>query len=157
MGRPKKSIEQHLKDGTYRPDRHGPIPGAGGGSGVVAPPKKPADLNSDAAAIWSKLLPLLANTVRDRDAPLLAELCLWWAELERVTTVRDAMVPGEKGYKDILIASGICADKVTKLGEKFGLSPRDRAKLKPEVQAGPVAAKVPTRPRTKLDASGAPK
>lgn len=156
MGRPRKPVEEHVKNGTYRADRHGPLSDAIPGE-VIAPPKKPADMNGDASAVWDRVVPLLAGAVRDRDAPLLAELCQWWAELERVTVVRDAMVPGEKGYNSILIASGICADKVVKLSEKFGLTPADRAKLKPEVAAGPVAARVPTRPRTALDKKGKPK
>jgi phage terminase small subunit len=157
MARPRKPVAEHLKNGTYRADRHGPLASDDVPREAFAPPVKPAEMNSDAAAVWDRVIPLLAGSVRDRDSPLLAELCYWWAELERVTAVRDGMVPGEKGYNSILIASGICADKVVKLSEKFGLTPADRAKLKPEVAAGPAAAKVPTRPRTKLDAKGKPK
>ncbi len=161
MPTPRKSLEQHIKDGTYRRDRHGPRPEEIARTPVserVVPanPERPEDLTGVAGEVWDKLIGLLGEAVHDRDRPLLAELCRWWAELKRVQTALAESAPGEKGYNQLLIAGGICSDKLDKLASRFGLTPADRAKLKAE-NTGPPIAKVPTRPRTKLDQQGPPK
>lgn len=178
MGRPRKSIADHLKDGTYRRDRHGPLPGESADAATVAtptrepsslanpptddaiathaPPRKPADLVGDAAAMWDRLVVMLAGVVRERDAATLAEMCRWHAELRRVQAVLGKMTPGAKGYNQLLVAAGICGDKFEKLAGKFGMNPTDRGKLR-IVESGPRVAKVPTRPRTKLDMKGPPR
>src|SRR5262249_21180976 len=74
MGRPRKPIEKHLLDGTFRADRHGPVPDDAG-SGPA--PVKPADLDDLAGAFWDRVVLLLAGIVRDRDGEQLAELCRW--------------------------------------------------------------------------------
>lgn len=166
MPRPRKCLEDHVRDGTYRADRHGPLPShlaKGGGPSVAPdvvgsernPPVKPADLTGPAATIWANLLKLLGPVVNERDGPMLAELCWHWAELRRVKDVIAKTKPGEKGYNQLLIASGICTDKLDKIAGRFGLTPADRAKLKVEA-SGPPVAKVPTRPKTKLDQQGPP-
>lgn len=156
MGRPKKSVDQHLKDGTYRQDRHGPVP-APPASDAPPVPRKPAGMTPEAGAVWVELVPLLAGAVRERDVRRLADLCAWWARFDAVTLALDDMSIGSVEYGRALIQLGICEDKVDRLGRGFGLTPESRAKIKPETPAGPPAAKVPTRPRTKLDGMGPPK
>lgn len=170
MPRPRKSLEDHVRDGTYRADRHGPLPAGfltargpvpspavqpADAELTVQPPRKPEDMAEDVAAEWDRLALLLAGVVRDRDADAVSQMAWWLVELGRVQAVIGRMIPGHKGYKDALIAAGICQDKFDKLATKFGMTPADRAKLRSE--AGPPKAKVPTRPRTKLDAAGPPK
>jgi phage terminase small subunit len=153
MGRPRKPVEARILDGTYKPSRHGPPPDAGD---EVAPPAKPADLDGDAAVLWDTIVPMLATVARERDAPMLAELCWQWAELRRIKAVIAKKKPGAKGYNQLLVAAGICTDKFEKIASRFGLTPSDRAKLG-VVQAGPVRAKVATRQPTALDRAGGPK
>lgn len=98
---------------------------------------------------------LLAGVLTDRDMPILTELCWWWSELRRMQTGLGGMTPGEKGYKDMLVCAGICSTNLDKLAVRFGLTPVDRARLKGE--AGPPVAKVPVKPKTKLDTMGPPK
>ncbi len=165
MGRRKAPIEQKIKNGTYRPCRDGPLPSAMpvesgdlavGDTANAVPLVKPADLTGDAAAMWEKMSRTLAGVVKERDAVYLVEMCRWWAELRRVQAVLSKTTPGAKGYNQLLIGAGICADKFDKLGSRFGLTPSDRAKLRAEV-ATVQKAKVATRPRTKLDQQGPPK
>ena len=152
MPTPRKPLEAHLRDGTYRHDRHGPIPDD---VQTFTPPRKPADLVGDAGEFWDTITALLAGVVRDRDAPLLAELCWHWSELRRVKKVLATKQPGEAGYNTLLVAVGILTDKFDKIASRFGLTPADPARLNVEV-AAPVKARVATRPRTKLDKMGKP-
>jgi phage terminase small subunit len=153
--RVRRPVEDRLLDGTYKPSRHGPIPEPED-LGSIRPPVKPTDLTGPAAKIWEQLLSLLGGVARDRDGPLLADLCRWWAELKRVQKVLKTTEPGEKGYNQLLIAAGICSDKLDKIAARFGLTPADRAKLKAE-QMGPLVTRVKTMPKTRLDAMGPPK
>lgn len=160
-GRPKKSLQEHVRDGTYRPDRHGPLPAKNGGENAAKMPpavKNPEPLPPAAggqAELWAELNRLLSGVVTERDVPILTELCWWWAELRRVQAQLRGMTPGEKGYKDTLIGAGICSTNLDRLASRFGLTPADRAKLRVE-NPGPPQAKTPTRPKTKLDRQGPP-
>jgi phage terminase small subunit len=180
-GRPRKSLAQHIKDGTYRKDRHGPLPGDGdtavgvessgkvggkaagattGQSVVSEPVKMPVQATQSAAnqaKLWNELTKLLGETVTDRDAHMLREMCWWWAELLKIQEQLGNMVPGQTRYKETLTAAGVAIDKVTRIGEKFGLTPGDRAKLGVGASSGPPVAKVAVKPKTKLDAMGPPK
>jgi phage terminase small subunit len=151
VGRPRKPVEKHVRDGTYRADRHGPKPDA---DEQTAPPVKPEDLDEDTAECWDRLVKLLRGIVRDRDSTMLAELCWQWAELQRIKAVLGVMVPGEKGYNALLVAAGICTDKLDRLASRFGLTPADRAKI--HAEGGTTKARVATRPKTALDKTGPP-
>ena len=49
VGRPPKTIEQHLADGTYRKDRHGDRLYAEASGAIGEPPE---ELSDEAAQIW---------------------------------------------------------------------------------------------------------
>lgn len=150
-GRPKKSLVDHVRDGTYRRDRHGPLPGEKPPASVplAQPPSRPQAAPQAQSELWDQLTRLLAGVVTDRDVPILTELCWWWTEFRKVQADLATMAPGEKGYKDKLVCAGICSTNLDKLAVRFGLTPVDRARLKGD--GGPPAAKVPTRPRSKLN------
>lgn len=157
MPRPRKPVEQHIIDGTYRKDRHGPAPQPDpDGGDDLGPPVKPRSLTGEAGKIWDQLARQLTGVLRARDTLLLVEMCRWWAELKRVQGALKKSRPGEKGYNQLLIGAGICSDKLDKLASRFGLTPADRAKLR-AVEVVPGRPKVATRPRTKLDQDGPPK
>lgn len=53
MGRPKKPIEEHKRQGTYQPCRHaGPEP-------EITTPEQPQGLTERAAKFWSEVAPIL--------------------------------------------------------------------------------------------------
>lgn len=153
MGRPRKPIEKHLLDGTFRADRHGAPPDD---SGTVRPPVKPADLGDAAGAFWDRVVVLLEGVVRDRDGEQLAELCRWWATLQKVRAALDKAQPGSLRYGRLMNQASTAAATFDRIAKRFGLTPADRAALHVE-QTGPVKAKVAVRPKTALDQAGAPK
>ncbi len=161
MGSPRKPIEEHVRNGTYREDRHGPLPGASlpVGDEPVERLVKPDSLGGRAAEVWADLTGLLGGVVRRRDVPALVELCRWVERSERIAKELDAMEPTDREFKGLLISAGIATDKVAVLTARFGLSPADRARIKADRLApvAPAKPKVKTRQPTKLDAAGGPK
>ncbi len=153
-GRPRKSIEQHVLDGTYRKDRHGPLTPEN--APAAAPPPTPANLTEAERVVWRELVGLLAGVVKPRDTPTLVELCRWMARADLIAVALAATKPGAKGFAQLLTASAIATDKVAVLSGRFGLSPSDRAKLGADVHT-PAPAQVKTRPRTALDGQPPPK
>ena len=117
---------------------------------------RPSDFTSVEKKFWDELTALLGNVIRERDGPLLAELCRFRYELSLIRKELRKTRPGAKGYNQLLVASGIAFDKYDKIASRFGLTPSDRAKLRAEM-VGPVKAKVATRKPTKLDKQGGPK
>lgn len=147
MPRIRRPVESRLLDGTYEPGRHGPLPDP---AESVTPPTRPDDLTGTARKYWDELLGLLPGVVRERDGPMLAEMCRFRYELTRIRGELRRTKPGGKGYNQLLVASGIAFDKFDKIASRFGLTPSDRAKLRAEM-SGPVKAKVAVRKPTKLD------
>lgn len=153
MPRARRPVEGRILDGSYKPSRHGPLPDT---SDMPIPPVKPVGLKGDAARFWDELIATVGKYSRDSDGMMLAVLSELCSERARVWAALRKTKPGAKGYNQLLVALGICTDKVDKIASRFGLTPSDRAKLRAE-QVGPVKAKVATRPRTKLDRAGGPK
>ena len=153
MGRHRRSVESRLLDGTYEPGRHGPLPDP---DEPTTAPERPGDLVGDARKFWDELIGLVGKFSRGTDAMMLGDLCRWRAELKRVRSHLKRTRPGAKGYNQLLVAAGICSDKVDKIASRFGLTPSDRAKLRAET-VGPQKARVATRPKTKLDKAGGPR
>lgn len=155
MGRPRKSVAEHLANGTYKPGRHGPLPGE---------PEEPAlesiecprELDDESRRVWGDLADLLAGVIRRRDIPALKELCRWITRADRIAKELDVLAPSDKSFKGLLVAAAIATDKVSDLTKRFGISPADRQRLRTG-DAAPTVAKVPTRPVTKLDKQGPPK
>lgn len=152
MGRPRKPIEKHVLDGTFRADRHGPAPDD---LGAVRPPAKPADLGGAAGEFWDRLLAVLTGVVRERDGEQLAELCRWWARIQKFGAALDKAQPGSIGCGRLMAQASTAAATFDRIAKRFGLTPADRASLHVE-QAGPAKAKVATRPKTALDQAGPP-
>lgn len=145
MPRPKKPVEQHVIDGTYRPCRHGELPDAvqawaKGDADSPGEPEKPDGLSEPASKMWDRVLLTRTGTIWPSDAPILAVYCEWWGLWQNALAVAVA-----KPVTQNLTALGIVTDKLDKLGAKFGLSPKDRAAL-PVVDTGPKKARVETRP-----------
>ncbi len=153
-GRPRKSIEEHILNGTYRKDRHGPIEPAD----LPAPfPSKPKSLPVSAGAVWDRLAAVLNGVAKARDVPTLEDLCRWIDRAERINVVLSAMDPAETGYVKALTGAAIATDKILQLSARFGISPADRAKLRSDTSSGPPKPKVKVRTPTKSDRTGPPK
>lgn len=133
MPQRKVPISQRLLDGTYKPSKHGPIPT---GQTTGGAPVKPKSLKNEAARIWKDLTALLKGRAQASDGPMLANLCRWWARMDALQEKLDALEAGTVEFGRVIIQAGIATDKVTKMGQLFGLSPADRAKLGPATGAG---------------------
>lgn len=154
-GRPPKPLEDHVRDGTYRPKRHGGVPDT---DPVAGPPPKPAKLSAEESAEWDLIVPGLAHLLRPRDLPLLVELVAWLAEVARIKAALAAKRPGQKGYCMMLNAHATATGVLLTLSQRFGLTPGDRGKMKVVANTSSASAKpkVATRPRTALDAAPPP-
>ncbi len=153
MGRPRKPVVKHVLDGTYRADRHGPLPVD---PDAVPAPVKPADLTGAAGDLWDRIVRLLPGVVRDRDAEQLAEMCRWWARAQRVGAALDKAQPGSLRFGRLTSQAATATGTFDRIAKRFGLTPADRAALTVE-PTGPAKPKVATRPPTKLDKAGPPK
>ena len=120
MPPPRKPLEQHLAEGTFRRDRHrGPDEMRPRGE------PEPSDSLSDAArSHWSLVVPdlIARGVVAKCDEPALNLLCetlalCWEAATHLQANPRD---------KDARIAYSNHLDRFMKLSADFGLSPRAR-------------------------------
>jgi phage terminase small subunit len=152
-GRPRKPVAEHVENGTYRPNKHGPLPLVP--DPVEGAPEKPADLPPEVAAKWDEIVPHLCHLLRPRDLPLVVNLSWWMAEQDRLRETLKARKPGQKGYCALLNALATATGVLLTLSQRFGLSPGDRSKMKVISAAAstPTKPKVATRPRTSLDAA----
>ncbi len=129
-GRPNhlKALEGVQED---RINREEPIPAVGA---VICP----VDLPDDARAVWERLAPdLIAKKVLTAwDVDTFAVFCRSTAMYNRAATQAEAdelMVGGYKGNPVINPAIRImatCADLMRTSGQRFGLTPGDRASLR---------------------------
>ena len=122
-GRPRKSLGQHVVDGTYRPNRHD------GHCEVVArgKPIKPDDLSKEEEWLWQLV-------VNDRcaaiDTAQLRQLCRAWHCLVAAgNAAREDPL-----HKEHRIAFCQYSAAFDKLAQQFGLSPVSRTRIKQPYQ-----------------------
>lgn len=128
-----------MLEGTYREHVHG--------GGVRAPdglPAKPDWLSEAASAVWDERIAELRDVpglLSSVDGPALAAYCFAWARLHEAQALLDAngslVCVGEKGGEYQHPAIGIqskALEMIAKIGAKFGMTPSDRANLKPSVR-----------------------
>ena len=146
MGRPPKPLEEHIADGTFRPDRHG--------DGVLALSEPvtflpaPAHLPDDARDVWSSVVSLIAESGILQGAD---ELALEAVSLN-VATWRRAQEDIERngilvtGRFDTDVANPAITVRDKAMSEfrqwagKFGLTPSDRASLGMQLVKGKSAS-----------------
>ena len=126
-GRRKKPLQLHIVQGSYRPDRHGPVPG--GEVAALDPPPAPVYIRRRRRAhqLWREHAPGLAalGVLEPLDAWQLGVWCCLMAEFER----SPALMP----------ASRIA--QMRALGTTLGLDQSSRARLHAVARA--VAPKPP--------------
>src|SRR5262249_4404406 len=136
MGRPRKTVAELKRAGTYRPCRHGsraaeetaaacesPTACETSPPAVPAPLSVPADLAGVAAGWWVRLAAALVGRLEASDGPLLARACEWLAEAERCKEKLAELSPGDVEHGRVM-RSMVAADAAANgiLG-KYGLSP----------------------------------
>ena len=127
-----------LLEGTFREDRDG---------GVRAPtgaPVKPDWLGEIASRVWDERvgeLSLIPGLLSPVDGPALASYCHAWQRFHDAQKEIDAngaiTCMSEKGGEYMHPAVAIqhkAIELIAKIGAKFGMTPSDRAGLKPTVQ-----------------------
>lgn len=138
MGRPIKSIEEHLKDGTYRKDRHA-------NRGVTLDAVKeisiPENLNSFAAERWTEIVPSLqdAGLISSVDIPELTDAFLHYGfaqdcintVLENFGNTAEYLSQLNK-FKDVDLVAKYSEymEYFNRIMHKFGVTPTERAKIK---------------------------
>lgn len=138
MGRPIKSTEDHIKDGTYRKDRYA-------NRGVTLDALKnvpvPSDLNESAKAKWAEIIPSLENAglITIVDLPELTDAFLHYGfaqeclkkVFEEYSSVADYLAELNKFKAVDLVAKYTeYMDYFNRIMHKFGTTPEARAKIK---------------------------
>jgi P27 family predicted phage terminase small subunit len=138
VGRPPRPIEQHIRNGTYRADRHGRQPVLIGGRPELAEwAEPPDDLPEDGKAFWrDTVVRLIECGICDRvDVPLLEALAVQWAravQAGRVLEEEGHFVKGSTGQLVKHPAIGIERDATAlfwRMAESFGIGPLARTRL----------------------------
>jgi P27 family predicted phage terminase small subunit len=155
-GRPPKPIEQHVKEGTGRKDRHGDmLPVVVGERGVAQPSNLMTDTQLE---IWEFLVveTRASRVLQSTDAPMLEELvvAIDLARQARQEIIDNGLMIDEDKYNkdgDLVgtvrkrnPAYGVWKDSVAvakSLAEQFGLTPSARTRLGIQQVVGMSAAK----------------
>lgn len=117
-GRPRKPVAQHIAEGSYRADRHGPATAK-----PLKPPRKPKKLPPKAAEFWDERVTELiaAGVAASTDQESLELLCRTWDAL--------CDCPPDPADKDTMASWKTLFSAWCQLSSRFGLTPSDRAKI----------------------------
>lgn len=152
-GRPRKTAEEHLANGTYRPSKHGPLPissPSAKASGVTL--ACPSDLAGTAAEWFRRLASVLTGRLEPSDGPLLAQAARWLSEEDRCRDALPAHDPTTPEHSRALRGAATAGQAANQILSKYGLTPAARSKLRNATMSDePRKAVTPTRPRTALD------
>ncbi|HOE11977.1 MAG TPA: phage terminase small subunit P27 family [bacterium] len=139
MGRNPKSMQIHVLEGTYRPDRHAGTVQAEPVSGDLRPPSW---LSIDGKRVWRRYVMQLTKlgTLSGTDVDLFASGCQELGTYIRLTKeLRTEGMTYMRG--DLVRANPKCSlarlalAQATILFSKFGMSPVDRMRIRLEPQA----------------------
>jgi len=143
LGRPRKSNDVKILEGTWRKDRHGEIEGA---LRADKRPVMPEGLSDDAQAFWKSQIDRLFETGRmsSEDGQSFQALCQVWSEYKKLQRLLTDMDPLSDEYGGLLRLY-LAALKEYRCGAaRFGLSPSDRAGMRVEA-AKPAGVKARSR------------
>jgi hypothetical protein len=125
-GRRPKPVELHVARGTYRRDRHGPLPADSmPGAASIDQLWVPDGFSTDAQVLFRLLESELGTTLRLSDSPSFALLCETWALLAKSTRAVRRKPTCAKA-RSAFIQYATLFDR---LASKFGLDPSSREKL----------------------------
>ena len=133
-GRRAIPINNLVDSGTYRPSRHGALPDSAEGE-----PTMPRDLDATARAYWRQVVPDLVSRglAKAVDAGALRQLCELWS------LYRKAMKEAQKNPAEMARVVKVYFDAHQALAARFGLTPKDRQKLRmpPKQDSAKVASR----------------
>lgn len=126
-----KTLEQHIRAGSYRPERHGEIP-ANLAEAIFGPPKvpptvKPKGLGENGDWAWAFLCEHAAG-LQPHDALQMEMICRTWSEYRRVMKrVEDVDPDAEPDAYHLLADRALkYLDRLERMTKSFGLSPAAR-------------------------------
>lgn len=123
-GRPPKSTSEHIKDGTFRKDRHGNRTELHVENARL---ESPFGIDTEERGAWDRIVNTLPpEHITNLDYDKLKVYCEAWGQYCRVWPqfVADPL------DKDIRITALALMDKVIVLGKEFGTSPLSRMTLR---------------------------
>jgi hypothetical protein len=123
----KKSVEQHIADGTYRPSVHGPRPEEVRTAGTGKPKKPKASKEAEAA--WAELAKLVGARLQAEDGPQLEQAAVWLAKWRLIVAKLDQADPGTLAFARLVSAASTASKNFDRIARKFGLTPLDRESL----------------------------
>lgn len=124
MGRPPKPTAEHLRLGTFRPERHATrldTMQTDDGPPIIKP-----DLPPTASEFWDTAAKSLGRALRPSDAALLESCARWWARLLDLQRRLEAGGDDERETQQMAAAA---SRQFAALLGRLGLSPTDRAKV----------------------------
>lgn len=124
----RKSVATHLENGTYKPGRHGPLPGEVAPLPAVAP-AKPKSLDAEAAKVWAELVKLVGDRLRPEDGPQIEQCAFWLSTWRKIVAELADALAGTISYSRLVSAASVASKNFDRIGKKFGLSPLDRDSL----------------------------
>lgn len=129
MARPRKPKAKHIRDGTYREDRHGAMVDDSDFDGDL--PERPADLSVDELAVWELVINSSPEGVlRAIDEAELTGCCWWYGEYCKVMRAMRPMKVTVKAYYRLASLAAIAWKHFAAAASRFGMTPADRARLK---------------------------
>lgn len=132
LGRKPKSIQAHLRDGTYRPERHGPIPDGQiaemMGSVSEPPSTRPSDLCPEADWAWTYICEHGVG-LKPGDYMLMETIVRMWAEWKRCVVMLPTMNPRDDEYGKLSRTTNDYSRRLDGLLSSFGMNPASRAKM----------------------------
>ena len=141
MGRPAKSTEDHIKDGTYRPARHA---NRGVSFSTLDFMSIPEELNKAAADQWEIIIPQLLEKglITEVDLPELKDAFIHYGTAQDCLSYVNENFENHAAYLASLnLCKGQCnllnsysssMDYYNKIMHKFGATPMERMKIKVE-------------------------
>lgn len=141
MGRPAKSIEDHIKDGTYNVTRHR---NRGVSFESLEQMSVPEELNKAAAEKWETIIPQLMEKglITEVDFPELKDAFIHYGTAQDCLSYVNENFPNHaeylaslnlcKGQCNLLNSYSSCMDYYNKIMHKFGATPMERMKIKVE-------------------------
>lgn len=123
-GRPRKPLEEHEQDGTFREDRHGDRRNEVKFDGE---PVKPRGMSKDASEHWDFIVPQLVSKGRAKlvNTPALLALCNCWANYCKAE--RSKPIPGQGRARQMEINGYL--REWRDMARDFGMTPVSNTKI----------------------------
>jgi phage terminase small subunit len=141
MGRPRKTLEELKKSGSYRPGKHGDRAKENRPSSaptarvmtddVETPPTcsklvKPENLDSVASECWDHVVGQLGSALFRTDEKQLEQLCRWYSRWKACEVALNNAEAGSVAYSRLIKDAAAASAAFDRIARRFGLTPADR-------------------------------